>query len=68
MLLIYGTADTQVTIGPVDDFVASLQKAGLQDLSYIRLGLIGHCPYSLVKMERLHPIVDDFIIRTLMRR
>ena len=68
MLLIYGTADTQVTIGPVDDFVASLQKAGLQDLTYLRLGLVDHCPYSLVKIERLYPIVDDFFIRTLMQR
>jgi acetyl esterase/lipase len=67
LLLIYGTADTQVTIGPVDEFVVALQKAGLQDLSYLRLGLVGHCPYSLVKMERLYPIVDDFFIRTLIR-
>ena len=68
LLLIYGTADTQVTIGPVDEFVVALQKSGLQDLSYIRLGLIGHCPYSLVKIERLYPIVEEFFIRTLMRR
>jgi len=67
LLLIYGTADTQVTIGPVDEFVLALQKAGLQDLTYLRLGLVGHCPYSLVKMDRLYPIVDDFLIRTLMR-
>ncbi len=67
LLLIYGAADTQVTIGPVDSFVLALQKAGLKDLTYLRLGLVDHCPYSLVKMERLYPIVDDFFVRTLMR-
>jgi acetyl esterase/lipase len=66
LLLIYGTADTQVTIGPVDQFVVALQKTGLQDLTYLRLGLVDHCPYSLRKMESLYPIVNDFLIRTLM--
>ena len=67
LLLIYGAADTQVTVGPVDDFVRALQKAGLKDLTYIRLGMVDHCPYSLVKMECLYPLVNDFFIRTLMR-
>jgi acetyl esterase/lipase len=67
LLLIYGTADTQVTIGPVDEFVLALQKAGLRDVTYLRLGLVDHCPYSLVKMESLYPIVDDFFTRTLLR-
>jgi len=67
LLLIYGTADTQVTVGPVDQFVVALQKVGLQDLTYIRLGLVDHCPYSLRKVESLYPIVNDFFIRTLMR-
>jgi hypothetical protein len=51
----------------VDDFVRALQKAGLKDLTYIRLGMVDHCPYSLVKMECLYPLVNDFFIRTLMR-
>ena len=67
LLLIYGTADTQVTVGPVDEFVLALQKAGLKDLTYLRLGLVDHCPYSLRKTESLYPIVDDFFTRTLMR-
>jgi dipeptidyl aminopeptidase/acylaminoacyl peptidase len=67
LLLIYGTVDAQVTVGPVDDFVLALRKAGLQDLTYIRLGMVDHCPYSLVKVECLYPLVDDFFIRTLMR-
>jgi acetyl esterase/lipase len=68
LLLIYGTADAQVTVGPVDEFVVALQKAGLKDLTYIRLGLVDHCPYSLRRMEPLYPIVNDFFIRTLMGR
>ena len=68
LLLIYGTGDTQVTVGLVDEFVLTLQKAGLQDLTYIRLGLVNHCPYSLGKVEYLYPIVNDFFVRTLMLR
>jgi len=68
LLLIYGTADTQVTVGPVDQFVSALQNAGLQDLTYVRLGLVDHCPYSLRKVESLYPIVNDFFVRTLLRR
>jgi len=67
LLLIYGTADTQVTIGPVDQLVVALQKTGIQDLTYIRLGLVDHCPYSLGKVESLYPLVNDFFIRTLIR-
>jgi acetyl esterase/lipase len=66
LLLIYGTADTQVTIGAVDQFVVGLQKAGIQDLTYLRLGLVDHCPYSLRKVESLYPMVNDFFIRTLI--
>jgi len=68
LLLIYGTADAQVTVRLVDEFVMLLQKAGLQDLSYIRLGLVDHCPYSLQKTEALYPVVNDFFRRTLMQR
>ena len=66
LLLIYGTADTQVSIAPVDGFVTALQKVGVTDLTYIRLGLVDHCPYSLRRIEALYPIVDNFFIRTLM--
>jgi len=68
LLLIYGTADTQVTVGLVDNFVLALQKAGQKDLTYVRLGLVDHCPYSLVRVESLYRIVDEFLIRTLMPR
>ena len=66
MLLIYGTADSQVTIGLVDRFVTAVQDGGLRDLSYIRLGMVDHCPYSLQKVESLYPIVNEFFVRTLM--
>jgi len=68
LLLIYGAGDAQVTIGPVDHFVWTLQQSGFKDLTYIRLGLVDHCPYSLVKVESLYRIVDDFFVRTLMQR
>jgi acetyl esterase/lipase len=66
LLLIYGTADAQVAVGPVDEFVVALHKSGITDLSYIRLGLVDHCPYSLRKVEYLYPIVNEFFLRTLM--
>jgi acetyl esterase/lipase len=68
LLLIYGAADAQVTVGPVDHYVLALQQSGLKDLTYLRLGLVDHCPYSLAKIESLYRIVDDFFIRTLMQR
>lgn len=67
LLLIYGTADTQVTIGPVDDFVVATQKAGLEDVTYIKLAMVDHCPYSIQKIDYLRPIVVDFLKRTLMK-
>jgi acetyl esterase/lipase len=65
LLLIYGTADSQVRVGPVDDFVVATQKAGLQDVTYIRLAMIDHCPYAR-SIAYLQPIVMDFLKRTLM--
>lgn len=67
LLLIYGTVDSQVTVGPVDEWVVALQRAGAKDVTYLRLGLANHCPYSLGKTEHLFPLVDDFFLRTLMR-
>jgi acetyl esterase/lipase len=67
LLLIYGTSDTQVTIGPIDAFVAALQASRNTNVSYIRLGLATHCPYSLGREESLYPIVNTFLIRTLMK-
>jgi acetyl esterase/lipase len=65
LLLLYGCDDTQVTIGPVDDFVVKLQQAGVTDLSYIRLAKVGHCPFSLVGVPYTRAIIDEFFARTL---
>ena len=67
LLLVYGTVDTQVTILPVDDFVMRLQAAGHKDVSYVRLGCADHCPYSLGREESVYPIVNRFLLRTLMK-
>jgi acetyl esterase/lipase len=66
LLLLYGNDDTQVTIGPVDDFVLALQKAGVQDMTYIRLAKVGHCPFSLVGVPWTRHVIEDFYARTLM--
>ena len=48
-------------------YIMELHQAGLKDLTYIRLGHVNHCPYSLERVESLYRIVDDFFVRTLMR-
>jgi len=46
--LICGGADTQVGVETADRLVIALYQAGLKDVSYHRLGTIGHCPHSLI--------------------
>jgi acetyl esterase/lipase len=65
LLLIYGAADNQVAVGEVDDFVAATWRTGSLDVTYIRLGTVGHCPYHLQKVEFVRPIVAAFLQRTL---
>jgi acetyl esterase/lipase len=65
LLLIYGVADAQVPVETADRFVLALGRAGLKDVSYYRLSLIDHCPYSLVRVASLRAVVDDFFLRTL---
>src|SRR5262245_53917284 len=66
LLLIYGAADEQVPIETADRFVAALGRAGLEDVSYHRLARVDHCPYSLVRIAWLKPVVNEFFLRTLM--
>lgn len=63
LLLLYGTADTNVHIGPVDDFVSATAKSGNMDVTYIRLANVGHCPYQSGKVPHLEPLVLDFLNR-----
>ena len=65
LLLIYGEADNQVDVTSADRFVADLSRAGRKDLTYLRLANVGHCPYSLIRVPYLRPVVDEFFLRTL---
>jgi acetyl esterase/lipase len=66
LLLIYGVPDAQIPIETADQFVLALGRAGHQDVSYHRLAYVDHCPYSLIRVESLKPIVKEFFLRTLM--
>jgi acetyl esterase/lipase len=68
MMLIYGEADEQVPVETADEFVLALDRAGVKDVTYHRLGGVGHCPHSLVRVNWLVPAVDEFFERTLGRR
>jgi hypothetical protein len=68
LLLIYGVEDAQVPVETADRFVHALGKAGVKDVSYYRLAKVDHCPYSLIRVPPLRPIVDEFFIRTLLHR
>lgn len=65
LMLIYGEADGQVEVAAADEFVVALSRAGAEDVSYLRLGKIDHCPHSLVRVGWLVPAVNEFFLRTL---
>ena len=65
-MLLYGGADEQVPVETADDFVTAIGRAGLKDVSYYRLAYVDHCPYSLVRIDTLPPVVNEFFLRTLM--
>ena len=66
LLLIYGVDDAQVPIETADRFVVALARAGFKDVSYHRLAHVDHCPYSLVRVPVMRPIVNEFFLRTLV--
>ena len=65
MLLIYGTADTQVPVETADRFVVASDRAGVRDVSYHRLAAVDHCPHSIQRVAWLQPAVNEFFQRTL---
>jgi acetyl esterase/lipase len=67
LLLIYGVDDSQVPVETADRFVLALGRAGLKDVSYYRVAHVDHCPYSLIRVRSLRPVVDEFFARTLIR-
>jgi acetyl esterase/lipase len=66
LLLIYGVDDGQVPVETADRFVLALGRAGLKDVTYLRLAHVDHCPYSLIRVPTVRPVVDAFFLRTLM--
>jgi dipeptidyl aminopeptidase/acylaminoacyl peptidase len=68
LLLIYGGNDEQVGVETADQFVVSLNRAGLKDVSYHRLAMTGHCPHSIQRVKYLEPVVNEFFLRTLAAR
>jgi acetyl esterase/lipase len=65
LLLIYGETDNQVEVSTADRFVEALGRAGCQDISYLRLAAVGHCPHSIARVPYLREVVDSFFARTL---
>ncbi len=68
LLLIYGVEDAQVPVETADRFVLALGRAGLKDVSYYRLAGVDHCPYSLIRVATMRPVVDEFFLRTLVSK
>jgi acetyl esterase/lipase len=66
LLLLYGGADEQVPVETADRFVTESGRVGLKDVSYYRLAFVDHCPYSLIRVRGLIPVVNEFFLRTLM--
>jgi acetyl esterase/lipase len=67
LLLIHGTADSQVSVETADAFVVSLSRAGARDVGYLRLSAAGHCPHSLVRVPWVDQAVNEFYDRVLRR-
>ncbi len=68
MLLIYGTADTQVPIALTDDFVAALRAHKHPDLIYTRYDGVDHCPFFSQHAPGAREEVEKFLIRTVKNR
>jgi acetyl esterase/lipase len=68
LLLIYGEADGQVDVKTADRFVAALSEAGRQDVTYLRLAHVDHCPHSIQRVGYVTDAVDQFFLRTLPPR
>jgi acetyl esterase/lipase len=66
LLLIYGVDDGQVPVETADRFALALGRAGLKDVTYMRLAHVDHCPHSLIRVPFLRPVVNDFFLRILM--
>jgi hypothetical protein len=63
LMIVQGCADPYVSPEETDRFVAKLQKVGAPDVTYLRLGKVGHCPHSIVRVPYLQEAVVDFFAR-----
>jgi dipeptidyl aminopeptidase/acylaminoacyl peptidase len=65
VMILEGCADPYVSPEETDAFVAKLQKTGARDVTYLRLGKVGHSPHSIARVPYLKEAVVDFFSRTL---
>ncbi|MBN1154436.1 alpha/beta hydrolase [candidate division KSB1 bacterium] len=68
MLLIHGTEDKIVPIEPMDEFVAKLKEAGMEDLTYLRIDGGNHGVAYEFNLDVTKPAMDEFFARTLKHR
>lgn len=66
-LLIHGTADKTVNVKHSDVFVEALEKAGANDVEYIRMEGAGHGVFGQHSKETA-PAMEAFFARTLRRQ
>ena len=68
LLLIHGTADDVVPIGPVDQFIERLEAAGAPDVTYVRIDDANHGVAFEHYMMRSKEAMFEFFDRTLGNR
>lgn len=67
MLLIHGTEDEIVPVRSVDDFVDNLKKAGMEDITYLRIEGGNHGVAYEFELDNTRPAMDAFFERTLKK-
>jgi acetyl esterase/lipase len=68
MLLIHGTEDEIVPVRSVDDFVDNLKKAGMEDITYLRIEGGNHGVAYEFDLDKTRPAMDAFFERTLKKK
>ncbi|MBN2613757.1 MAG: alpha/beta hydrolase [Bacteroidales bacterium] len=65
VLIIHGTKDEIVPVGPVDEFVEKLRQAGAKDITYLRVEGGNHGVAYEFNLDITRPAMDAFFERTL---
>lgn len=68
ILLIHGTEDEIVPVRSVDDFVDNLKKAGMEDITYLRIEGGNHGVAYEFDLDKTRPAMDAFFKRTLKEK